>query len=429
MPINAALMAAHTTSPIGGGNAACGLADRAHHAANVCPIPTEISDIGNMGGKVASVYGPYANGDKWRLVLLSPDGRRKSKIVDTFEEAQGVKARIAESLADETKTPIGAAIDVFLAAKQKQGLKAASLRVWVDRLALLPQDIGLCELSPSDAQALYDQWIEEVAVATHRGRLRFARSFFTWAIERGYVTVNPFAKVKPVGKPKRGKLQLRVDEARKLYAELFKLAWAGESAAGCLLVQILHGARSSEVWGLRVRDVDADATRLHIAAEGGKTVNATRTLEIDVPELRDLLLHLRHGKQPSEYLFSRSCAETSTNSVLYKYLHRLCDRLSIPRVCPHSLRGLHATVAVQSGATSRAVAGVLGHASDEITRRHYIAPGADTAGNARSVAALLAPAEPAKPAAPTSLAELLQSVRSLSPEDREALVAAIAGKP
>ena len=382
-----------------------------------------------MGGRVASVYGPYSNGDKWRLVLLSADGRRKSKVLDSFEEAQRVKAAVAASLRDDAKIPIAAAIDEFLIAKQKQGLRPASLQMWRDRLHHLPQDIALSELGPVDAQALYDAWTGQVAVATHRMRLRLVRSFFAWAGERGYVRVNPFAQVKPIGKPRRGKPQPRVDEARKLYAELFRRAWAGESPAAVLIVQILHGTRSSEAWGLRVRDVDADGTRLHVAAEGGKTANATRTLAIDVPELRDLLLHCREGKQPSEPLFTRTCGERSTNAILYKYLQRLCDRLGIPRVCPHSLRGLHATVAVQSGITSRAVAGVLGHASDEITRRHYIAPGADTAQNARSLAALLAPAEPVKPAPAPSLAELLRAVAALSPEERAVLAAAVAGKP
>jgi integrase len=401
---------------------------------------TAIGDIEGMQGRVTSVYGPYKNGDKWRLVLRSKDGRRKSKIVDHFDEALRLKDTLSASLADERKTPIGAAVDAFLAEKQKQGLKPGSVRVWADRLARLPPDLDLGALGPAQAQALYDQWVQEVAVATHRARLRFVRSFFAWAIERGYVATSPFAKVKPVGKPRRGKPQPRIDEARTLYAELFRLAWAGEAPAGCLLVQILHGARSSEVWGLRVRDVDAEATRLHLAADGGKTENATRTLEIDVPALRGLLLHLRRDRPPGDYLFARSCAASSTNSLLYRYLQRLCDRLGIPRVCPHSLRGLHATVAVQSGLTARAVAGVLGHKSDEITRRHYIAPGAEPAGQARSLAALLTPpappahAEPptpapTTPASPPSLAELLHAVRLLSPEERAALAAAITAKP
>ena len=396
-------------------------------AANFRPTSSEIGEDETMGGKVASVYGPYPNGDKWRLVVLTSDGRRKSKVVDTYEQAQGIKQTLAASLSDDATMPIATAIGEFLAHKRKQGLKPISLRGWADRLALLPQELAIAELKPADALALYNAWVESVAVATHRARLRFARGFFAWAIDRGYVTRNPFAAVRPIGKPRRGKLQPRVDEARKLYAELFRLAWAGESPAGCLLVQILQGARSSEVWGLRVRDVDADATRLHVAADGGKTANATRTLEIDVPALRDLLQHFRQGKQPGDYLFSRTCADGSTNSALYKYLRRLCARLNIPRVCPHALRGLHATLAVQQGVSSRAVAGVLGHGSDEITRRHYIAPGTEKAGAARDLAALLAPSELSRPAPPAA-ADLRVALLAMSPEDRRALFASVGEK-
>ena len=390
---------------------------------------SEIGDSETMGAKAASVYGPYPNGDKWRLVLLSADGRRKSKVLDTYEEAERVKATVSASLCDEAKIPIGAAVAEYLDAKRRQGLKPLSLRCWADILRHLPHEVSASELSAAEAKALYDAWTGEVAVATHRARLRFARAFFAWAIDRGYVTRNPFASVKPIGKPRRGKPQPRIDEARKLYSEVCRLAWAGDDLAGCLLVQILLGPRSSEVFGLRVRDVDADAMRLHIAADGGKTANATRTIAIEVPMLRDLLRKFALGKHPSDYLFARSCAPSSTNSTLNKYLRKLCRRLEIPRVCPHALRGLHATVAVQSGATSRAVAGVLGHGSDEITLRHYIAQGAAQASNARELAALLAPAEPGNPPQSPAKSDLIAALLSLSPEDRQEILFAVADKP
>jgi integrase len=398
------------------------------HVANFRPTSSEIGDSETMGGRVASVYGPYQNGDKWRVVLLSADGRRKSKVLDTYEEAERVKASVAASLSDEAKMPIAMAIDEFLAMKRKQSLKSVSVRCWVDRLAHLPQDLSVAELSPAEAQALYDRWTGELAAATHRALLRAVRGFFAWTIERGYVAKNPFASVKPIGKPRRGKPQPRVDEARKLYPELLRLAWAGDSFAACLVVQILLGPRSSEVLGLRVRDVDADGMRLLIAADGGKTANATRTLAIELPELRDLLLHFCRGKAPTDFLFPRTCAAGSTNAMLYKYLHRLCAQLHIPQVCPHSLRGLHATLAVQSGATSRAVASVLGHGSDEITKRHYIAPGADKSSTARNLAALLAPSEPPKAPESPAKSDVLAALLALSPEDRRAILSAVGEK-
>lgn len=43
----------------------------------------------------------------------------------------------------------------------------------------------------------------------------------------------------------------------------------------------------------------------------------------------------------------------------------------MPVVCTHSLRGLWATLAVESGAASHVVAANLGHHSFAVTERHY----------------------------------------------------------
>ena len=53
----------------------------------------------------------------------------------------------------------------------------------------------------------------------------------------------------------------------------------------------------------------------------------------------------------------------------------------MPKVCPHSLRGLHATLALEEGATSDAVARALGHTSFAITAKHYAS--ADSVVNSR----------------------------------------------
>lgn len=45
--------------------------------------------------------------------------------------------------------------------------------------------------------------------------------------------------------------------------------------------------------------------------------------------------------------------------------------MGVPQVCPHSLRGLNATLALEAGATSHHVAAALGHASFATTARHY----------------------------------------------------------
>ena len=55
--------------------------------------------------------------------------------------------------------------------------------------------------------------------------------------------------------------------------------------------------------------------------------------------------------------------------------HALCDQVGAPRICPHSLRGLWATLAVESGQACEAVASALGHSSFAVTAKHYAQSG------------------------------------------------------
>ena len=61
----------------------------------------------------------------------------------------------------------------------------------------------------------------------------------------------------------------------------------------------------------------------------------------------------------------------------------------MPVVCPHSLRGLHATLATEAGATSHVVAAALGHTSPAVTQAHYIQSGTTQRARTRRVAGKL----------------------------------------
>jgi integrase len=55
---------------------------------------------------------------------------------------------------------------------------------------------------------------------------------------------------------------------------------------------------------------------------------------------------------------------------------RLCREIEVPEVCAHALRGTHATVAIEAGATAEVVARQLGHRGSAVTRRHCLDPAA-----------------------------------------------------
>ena len=118
---------------------------------------------------------------------------------------------------------------------------------------------------------------------------------------------------------------------------------------------------------------------------------------------------------------------------MWAFVQRLCARACVPQVCTHSLRGLFATLAVQSGAVTHAVAASLGHGSFAMTQRHYAQPSAvANAATARVRGMLEAPSPSTKPALspsvatqlaqldPATLAMLIRVAKSLTEGDKSA---------
>lgn len=209
--------------------------------------------------------------------------------------------------------------------------------------------------------------------------MKLAQNLFRWAAQKGYVRENPFAQVKPLGRPNRGKKQLRFEEAERFITTGFRLFeekddWLALAAVTALLL----GLRASETLHLRVRDLDRGGTKLWVAASDsyrGKTANARRDLEIP-KVLTPRLVKLAAGRAPDAYLFGAThTGKPRSRQVFHSAVHRVCKKAEVPQVCPHSLRGLWATAGVRSGAVSHAVAATLGHGSFEITARHYVQPG------------------------------------------------------
>ena len=179
-----------------------------------------------------------------------------------------------------------------------------------------------------------------------------------------------------------------------------------------MLTQLILGLRSAELLRRQVRDVDDHGQLFCI--ESGKTKNARRWLEIRSPELQRLLAHQVQRRKPDDLLFGAGRKNVYTATAIWKWLRNFCKAAQVPRVCPHSLRGLHSTLAMEHGATSGLVAAALGHGSFEITQRHYVQPGTmDNLKQAKVSAALESP----QPSAPADLTALTGQLQKLSPEE------------
>ncbi len=244
-----------------------------------------------------------------------------------------------------------------------------------------------------------------LAAATHIFDLKCAKNFFKWCVSRRYLVASPFAEVRPIGRKKAGKPQLRIEEAKRFTdAGLQHFETTKNPLAVAALVAITMGPRASEVLNRSVRDLDNGGKILVI--DSGKNERAKRRLDVPL-FLQPILLELAQGREPLAKLFGlNEKGRPWRRQSLYSTVRRICKEAKVPEVCTHSLRGFWATTSVQIGTPSQAVAATLGHGSFAITERHYAAPGSRQNAGTHLVVEALRGEAPTKPSAADILAGL-----------------------
>ena len=351
--------------------------------------------------------GPYycAARSKYRILIYSggPDLKPEVLWFDSEQEAREGLRQASKRLGATTNRQIAAVLEEYLADKERRGLAKPETcihqRPCFHRFlaGYLEQDIA--SLTPRRAEALYERAVTQpvpktgkpVSAATHRLYLDISRAFFSWAVRRGYLAQNPFQHVRPVGRPSTGKAQLRLDEATRYLEAGFRLFdEKGDRLALAAVVPLFLGLRAGEVLARRVRDVDGGGSVLWI--DKGKSKNARRHLLIKAPPLRERLAKLASGRSPEEPVFCVDAKGHPPRS-LGRAVKRVCQAAGVPVICPHSLRGLWATLSIESGAAEAAVAAALGHGSFSMTAKHYAQPEALLGARSARVLDLLAPSD------------------------------------
>jgi integrase len=269
----------------------------------------------------------------------------------------------------------------FVEAQRAKGIKDSSLTTLGYRLRGVlkfhERDIELTRLTPTLARTLWERRTEVTRPDTQAGELAAVLAFGAYCVERGWLPASPFEGCEMRGRKSRGKPSLRIDEARRL-----RDVALGEGSREGLAVALalLTGMRASEITGRVVRDLD-DGGRV-IWIDKAKTKAGDRALELP-DELRDRLVELAAGKAPTDPLWG----EVDRHWLGY-HVRRLCRVAGVPIVTPHGLRATWASVAAQVQPVA-AVAAALGHVGPAITRRHYLAEGAEQAGQQRAALRVL----------------------------------------
>ena len=355
-------------------------AKRSGKRRRVLPCKVAVCDDTAVKKSALRVLGPYKEKDGVRLIVVEGETRKSLKY-PTVEQAEQIKLQLLGEISKQREYTVGELLAEYEQSLiSDRGRAEYAVRDECARLrSLLRVEEPIRALTLERATQLYRATTER---PSRTGKplsadflyfvLKAARRFCGYCVERGLLPTNPFAKIRRPGRLAAGKPQLTADEARRFLTTALDMAREKHVGAIAVALQLALGLRSSELLARRVRDLDEGGSVLLIP--NGKTHNARRRPE--VPEfLRPHLRELTRDKAPDAYLFgTRPTGQPLLTNWLIRAVHRVCERAGVPKVCAHSLRGLHATLALRQGVSSQAVATALGHGSFAVTARHYADP-------------------------------------------------------
>ncbi len=191
------------------------------------------------------------------------------------------------------------------------------------------------------------------------------------AVDWGYIKENPAQGVRRPARQSKTRLFLPTPEQ---VAEIFAHLCEPSYTLGLLLVGT--GLRVGEAVGLRWEDIDFKSKTLSVRRDvwHGKIDSPKYTASERVVPLGPVLAeHLgKKAKGPERWVFEGDSGKPlDPHNLARRQLHRVLDRLGLPRFSWHRLRKLHSTYLADLGVAPRVLQGQLGHADAALTLNVY----------------------------------------------------------
>ena len=194
----------------------------------------------------------------------------------------------------------------------------------------------------------------EISFKTVNNEINTLSNFFNYAIENGFLQINPAIKIKKLNELKR--IKTLSDE------QIYKLigSFKSKSIKDLISFLIFTGCRKGEALNLKWDDVDLQ--------NGIISIKATKTNEdrrIPVSEvLKKLLMNM---DRTSEYVFARNGKRIKH---FYKSFYSACGKLGLKDFHIHDLRHVFASKMVMNGTSLYITGELLGHKTPNMTKRY-----------------------------------------------------------
>jgi integrase len=315
---------------------------------------------------------------RFRLRFVD-DGRREARGFATRAGAEAAQLELERLWQKRSGVTVAAAIEAWLADRTAQGLAVQAYHQrWVPQLLADLEHVPVASLTSVDLEERYRDLAATKAGATSHLIHACLSVFCAFLHGAKHTRTNLIEGVARWGTAKAGKPQ--IETRRELHAfrdELWQRAWGGDRVCLAILVALYCGLRPGETQALCGRHVDVDRT---LVVPGTKTTNAWRVLQVEVDDLWELLERTAAEVGPKEYL----CRYTNRTVIdRIREVARKAGVANADELVFQSLRGQAASIARANGASLRAIADTLGHASTRVARKSYITDKAEAAGDLR----------------------------------------------
>ena len=245
-----------------------------------------------------------------------------------------------------------------------------------------------------------DEWVHHLIKDNGMNRKQYSnasvimRQLMEYALDRGVISVNPFANVKPDSRMFR-KEQKKPSETQVFTKEeeaaLEQAAWSDffnrehhkhQLAPLAVLFMFQTGVRVGEVVALRYEDIEGD--ELHVqrmcVSFDDNVVNHTKTDAGDryvyLPEKARTIIAAARQRQREEgvsdkgYIFSMTdghCPYHTTRKCFYKY----CKEIGITAKSSHKARKTYISALLSEGVNINTVREMVGHTDERTTFKSY----------------------------------------------------------
>jgi integrase len=324
---------------------------------------------------------------RWQA-SLQVDGVRKTVYGKTRQECAakltGLQRQVAKAgtLPDPGKRTVNDLLDAWLEVKAPT-VRPRTLADYHDVCdRYLRPALGktrLNRLTPDRIQRLYARYQTRAQSRTALKAHRVLSQALALAVRWGWIGMNPCDRVDaPLHRYRRhepwaaGQLRTFLDGTRDHWLGPL---WVFLATTGCRLGEAL-----ALEWGgvdLAAGVVTINKAGQHIGGQWTvtepKTRSGIRTITLPreaIGALRQQAAYrLAHGG--GALVFASDSGQSLTNGAIAWHMRRECERLALPRITPHGLRHLHASLLLAEGLPLPEVSRRLGHASPAITMAIY----------------------------------------------------------